>query len=477
MGGSSIGMSSSTPTMTPGGYREAIQIAWPLVISMGSFTIMQFFDRMFLAWYSPVAIQAALPAGIFCFTMICGFMALSGYANTFVAQYHGSQNPIGCSRATMQGVWLALGAWPILIALIPIGRFLLSIAGHAPEVLEQELIYFTLLMSGGVVIPLGAAISSFFTGRGDTLTNMYATIAGYIVNILLDYALIFGWWLFPELGIRGAAIATILGGLIHPAILFALYFGRRIHAVYQTRTHAGIHWPLMKRLIQFGFPSGLHLALDIGSFSVFVLMTGRMNALDLAVSNMALSINTVAFLPLIGISIAATTLVGQYQGRGRSDLAEKSGWSTFKIGVFYVSCVGLTFVSFPTAYFQLFVAPDSTFALDEVVSLGRWLLIMMAIWGGVDVGNLVLSGALKGAGDTRFVMIYSVIAAWGFMVPGVLLITFVLDGGILLLWAWVMTYIMVLAIGYIYRFWTGKWKSIQILETPPAILATAPPVN
>ena len=134
-------------------------------------------------------------------------------------------------------------------------------------------------------------------------------------------------------------------------------------------------------------------------------------------------------------------------------------------------------MAFPTVYFQLFVAPGSIFALDEVVSLGRWLLIMMAIWGGVDVGNLVLSGALKGAGDTRFVMIYSVIAAWGFMVPGVLLITFVLHGGILLLWAWVMTYIMVLAVGYIYRFWTGKWKSIQVLEAPHSILTTAPPVS
>lgn len=457
-------MLSSSPV--PGGYREAIRIAWPLVISMGSFTIMQFFDRMFLAWYSPVAIQAALPAGILSFTMLCGFMALAGYANTFVAQYHGSGDPGGCSRAAMQGVWLALGSWPLLIGLIPVGRFLLRASGHAPEVLELELVYYSILMAGGVVVPLGAAISSFFTGRGDTLTNMYATIVGNGINILLDYALIFGAWGFPELGIRGAAIATVIGGLIHPAILFVLYFGRRIHAVYRTRDQLGIDPDLMRRMIRFGFPSGLHLALDIGSFSVFVLMTGRMGDLALAVSNMALSINTVAFLPLIGISIAATTLVGQYLGRHRPDIAEKAGWTTFRLGVIYVSAVGATFVLLPNLYFGLFIREDSAFTLDEVVSIGRWLLIMMAVWGGLDAGNLVLSGALKGAGDTRFVMLYSIVAAWGFLVPGVMAITFLLDGGILLLWGWVMTYIMLLAVGFILRFRAGRWKTIRLLDDP-----------
>lgn len=471
-------MNDRTQPVVPGGYREAIRIAWPLVLSMGSFTVMQFFDRMFLAWYSPVAIQAALPAGILCFTLICGFMALAGYANTFVAQFHGARNPRGCSRATMQGVWLALASWPVLLLLIPMGRFLLSISGHAPEVLAQEKVYFSILMAGGVAIPLGAAISSFFTGRGDTVTNLYATVAGNVVNILLDYALIFGWWIFPELGIVGAGIATVIGGLVYPAILGVLFLSPRINAVYATRSNLGLDRDLLQRMIRFGLPSGVHLALDIGSFSVFVLMTGRMEALDLAVSNMALSINTLSFLPLIGISIAATTLVGQYQGQGQSAIAERAGWTTVKLGLLYMGVVGATFVLFPSAYFGLFLIRGDTFDPDAVVALGRWLLIIMTLWGGFDVGNLVLSGALKGAGDTRFVMLYSVGAAWGFMVPGVLVITLVLDAGVLALWSWVMAYIAVLGAGYVLRYRSGVWKSIRVIDpVPEAVPPAGPPLG
>jgi multidrug resistance protein, MATE family len=98
---------------------------------------------------------------------------------------------------------------------------------------------------------------------------------------------------------------------------------------------------------------------------------------------------------------------------------------------------------------------------------------MMAIWGVLDVGNLVLAGALKGAGDTRFVMIYSVVAAWGIMVPGAWVVAVWLDLGILGIWAWVMTYIMLLALGFIWRFWTGRWKSIRVIEAPPVLPTTA----
>lgn len=134
-------MNSHSPasTIVPGGYREVLRIAYPLIISTGSFSLMQFVDRVFLARHSMVSIQAALPAGLLSFTLICAFMALAGYANTFVAQYHGRGDPEGCSRATAQGVWLSMLSWPLILLLVPLGRFLLQNAGHAPDVLAQEL--------------------------------------------------------------------------------------------------------------------------------------------------------------------------------------------------------------------------------------------------------------------------------------------------------------------------------------------------
>ena len=210
-------------TVKPGGYREMLRVAYPLLLSMGTFTIMQFCDRVFLARFSEISIQAALPAGILSFTLICFFHALAGYAGTFVAQYHGAGQPEGCVRATAQGIWLSLLSWPVILALIPVGFWLMRVSGHAPAVLREEYRFFWILMAAGVVVPLSTAIGGFFTGQGRMLANTLSNIAACLLNILLDYALIFGHWGSPALGITGAAIATSVAGCVPPAVQFILF--------------------------------------------------------------------------------------------------------------------------------------------------------------------------------------------------------------------------------------------------------------
>ena len=452
-------------TPAPGGYREVLRVAWPLIISTGSFTLMQFIDRMFLAWFSAVSIQAALPAGILSFTLISGFMAVAGYANTFVAQYHGAGEKAGCSRATAQAIWMSFFTWPVLLLLIPVGRFFLRASGHPAEVLAQELPYFTILMAGSLSVSLSAAVSSFFTGRGDTMTNMLANLVGNAVNVVLDYVFIFGHAGFPRMGIAGAAYATVIAGFVTPGILLAIYFGRKLRAEYGTARHWKLEGRLFWRMIRFGLPSGISLCLDVASFTAFVLFTGRMGELALAVSNIAFSINMVAFMPLVGISIAASTLVGQYQGKGDSLTAERAGWTSLRVGLAYMAIVALSYIALPATYFGLFArGEENGLSLAELLPLGRKLLLMMATWGLLDAVNLIVSGALKGAGDTRFVMWYSSLMAWCVMVPGQAFIVMVLNGGILMSWGWLTFYIMLVSSGFYLRFRRGRWKSIEVLE-------------
>ncbi len=465
----------SSRTNRPGGFRETLQVAYPLILSMGSFTLMQFCDRMFLAWYSGVAIQAALPAGILSFTLICGFMALAGYANTFVAQYFGAGDKLGCSRATAQGVWLALLSWPPILALIPVGRWILRLSGHEPAVLGEELDYFTILMLGGVTVPLGSAISSYFTGQGRTLENMYANLAGNVVNIVLDYGMIFGRWGFPEMGIRGAAWATVIAGCVGPAIMFVLYFSEKEDAAFATRRtfvwDAGLLW----RMLRFGVPSAGHLLLDVSSFALFVLFVGRLGPVALAASNIAFSINNVAFMPLLALSITASILVGQYQGRRDGSTAEKAGWTALKVGWAYVAVIAATFVLFPQAYFGLFAGRGANaMPIEGLLPVGRILLLMMAIWGLLDAANLIVSGALKGAGDTRFVMVYTVVMSWGLWIVGEVIILFVLRLGIIAAWVWMTIYVVLMAIGFLWRFRTGRWKGIEMIERPVPLQPTRP---
>ncbi len=455
---------SETERKTFGGYRELMRIAWPLIISTGSFSLLNFCDRMFLGWYSPEAFRAAVPAGILCFTMLCGFLALAAYSNTFVAQYFGAREYEKCSVATMQGIWLALLSWPVMLLLLPLGIYFLKISGHGAAVFKEERIYFTILMLGSVSQSVGAAISGFFSGRGDTKTVMMANVTGNAVNVVLDYILVFGKLGFPEMGIAGAAVASVIAGWVSPGIMLALFFSKRIDQRFATRK--ALLWDIgqMKRMIRYGGPSGIHLFLDLASFSLFVLLLGRQGEAAAIASNMALSINLFALMPMIGLGIAASIMVGQYMGAEQPELAQKAGWIALKAGMVYTVPLVVTFVLFPHFYVNLFGQNDGIAASQEVFDICRRLLIVLVAWGVMDATNFIISGALKGAGDTHFVMYFHTSLAWSLFAVGELVLVLLFHAGPVAAWLWCLFYIIILSVGFCWRFKSGRWKNIDILE-------------
>ena len=456
----------------PGGYREMARIAAPLILSMASYTIMQFCDRVFLSRYSSVTIQAALPAGILAHTLVCFFQALAGYAGTFTAHYHGAKDPAQCVRATVQGLWLALASWPLILLLIPLGSWLMQLSAHAPDVYAAERTYFVILMAGGIMVPLNAAIGGYFMGIGQTKVNMVANAVGCTLNIVLNYVMIFGRWGCPELGIAGSAYATVISGLVACLIQLALFCREHI-AQYHALAGAGqpasalAVWrpdpALLGRIVRFGTPSGLQLLMDIGSFALFIMLTGRLGEVSLAASNIAFSINNLAFAPLLGFGLAASTVVGQHQGARNPEAAMRAGYTGLKMGLIYMCVIGATFVLFPRGYFELFRPKNAAFTADELLALGRTMLWLMTAWGLLDTVTIILSGALKGAGDTRFVMVYMILGGWLVLVPGTLVL--LRQGhGILGLWAWLAVYVCLLAVGFWWRWQKGAWKAIRVIE-------------
>jgi MATE family multidrug resistance protein len=452
-------------------------IAAPLILSMASYTVMQFCDRVFLSRYSSVTIQAALPAGILAHTLICFFQALAGYAGTFTAHYHGAKDPAQCVRATVQGLWLALASWPLILLLIPLGNWLMLLSAHAPDVYAAEHTYFVILMAGGIMVPLNAAIGGYFMGIGRTKVNMVANGLGCSLNIALNYAMIFGHWGLPEMGIAGAAYATLISGFFTCLIQLVLFTreqtltGRRQTGDAQPPAAApsgatSVWRPdlkLLARIVRFGTPSGLQLLMDIGAFALFIMLTGRLGEVSLAASNIAFSINNLAFAPLLGFGMAASTLVGQHQGARNPEAAMRAGYTGLKMGLIYMCVIGTTFVLFPHGYFELFKPKNAAFTAAELLTLGRTMLLLMTAWGLLDTVTIILSGALKGAGDTRFVMIYMILGGWLALVPGTLLLLH-LGYGILGLWVWLALYVCVLAVGFWWRWQKGAWKTIRVIE-------------
>jgi len=455
-----------------------MQLAWPLIISSGTFAVLNFCDRLFLSWYDEAAFRASLPAGILFFTLVCGFMALAAFTNTFVAQFWGAGNKEGCARATAQGIIFALLSIPLIMLITPFGIWFLRIGGHAPEVLALEEKYFSILMWCGGGMVLSSALSSFFSGRGKTFVIMSCNIVANGINILLNYLFIFGKWGFPEMGIAGAGWATVIGSWISPLIFAVLYFSKPVNTEFGTIRNLGFDRGLFVRMIRFGLPSGIHWFLDVAAFTIFVMLVGRMGPVAHIASNIALSVNLIAFMPMIGMGMAASVLVGQYLGRNEPEHAERMGWLALKIGVGYIALIGVSFLLFPTAYTQVF-APDAggSVSQEELLKTARVLLAILAIWGVADAAAIIISGALKGAGDTHFVMYFQSAAAWGFLVLGQLAIMFIFNGGVYVSWGWTLLYIVIMGVGFSLRFRSGRWKNIDLLDRRATVTVDSIPVE
>ena len=446
-----------------GGIGELLGVAYPLIISTASNTVMQFINRVFLSRYSTDALAACVPAGILSFTLICFFMGTASYTNTFVAQYYGKGKTASVSVAVWQGVWLGLISGLILLVLTPAGLYLIDTSGHpaAVKILEKQ--YFTILNVGGVLVVVNTALAAFFTGRGRTKITMTANMAGNAVCVLLSWLFIFGNGPVPALGIRGAAWAAVISQACVMVIYLAIIFSAENRRTYRTARLVGVHKGLFKRLIKFGAPSGVGFFLDIASFGVFIFMVGNMDKYSLAANNIITSINMIAFMPVIGLGLANLTLVGRYIGKKRPDLSIKVTWNAVKLALLYVLAIGFLFFAFPGFFVNIFGSPDSA-EFAPILAASRPLMKLLAFFILFDAIGIVCADALRGAGDTRFQMITGSALAWLLFVPGIYYLVSIAHSGLMAVWAWAMVYVILLTVVFGFRFNAGRWKAINILK-------------
>ncbi|RLD11610.1 MAG: MATE family efflux transporter [Chlamydiae bacterium] len=461
-------MNKIAEKIIPGGKRELLKVAWPLIMSTASYSIMHFFDRVMLTRYSDTTAAAATGAGILAFALISLFLGIAGYTTTFVAQYHGSGDKNMCSRSFWHGVYFSLACGLLYpFTFRPIGLWIFDYMNHDPDVLNAEKIYFGTLAFGAIFPLTSNSISAFFSGRGKTQVIMWVTISVACINIFLNYCLIFGNLGAPELGIRGAAIATVFSSFCGMFLYVILISRKNIRTEYNIFKNMAFRWSTLKNLIKYGGPSGISFSLDIMAFSIFVLLIGHIGRVQLIASNIALSINTLSFLPMLGFSMATTILVGKYMGMGDKNSAEKSAYSGVKCATVYMTFMGILFVLMPEVFFWFFKGKGiSSQMFAEIFGYGKWLLVMLAFLGVFDAVNVTFSGSLKGAGDTWFTMWISVLASWLFFAPAVYLVTDVFKAGIFWAWGCFVMYVALLALFYWIRFSIGRWKKIDIKEKP-----------
>jgi MATE family multidrug resistance protein len=451
-------------TRGEGGAGELLKVAYPMVLSTASSTVMQFINRVFLAHYSPDALAACVPAGLLSFVFACFFFGVVSYTNAFVSQYYGRGKAASVSVAVWQGVWVSLFSGLLLLALTPLGYWIIAHSGHAPGVIELEKQYFLILNSGGIIFLTSGALSAFFTGRGKTKVPMAVNMAGNLLCILLSWLLIFGAGPVPALGMKGAAYSMVAGQTLMLGLYLALIFSPYNRRRYRTARLIGVHKGLFLRLLKYGAPNGVGFFLDIASFGAFIFIIGAMDKVSLAASNIIASINMLAFMPVIGLGIAALTLVGKYIGMRKPDVAVRVTGNAARIAALYALGLGVLFALIPGVFVNIFGSGHSA-EYAEILALSRPVMKVLAVFVFFDAIGMIYADALRGAGDTRFQMLGASAAAWILFVPGIWYITHRAGGELIHAWAWAALYMVLLAAFFGLRFRSGLWRRIDILKS------------
>lgn len=452
-------------------------IAIPMIISTGSLTLMQVVDRIFLTWDSPDCVAACLPAGMMHWLLMSPAFGTAMYVTTFVAQYMGAGERSRIGAAVWQGTIFSLISGIVLVACAQFARQIFAVVGHDPHVATLEAQFFSIMCFGSIPTLLSCALSGYFAGQGRTRVVMFVNICGALVNLALDPILIFGFAGIPALSIRGAAIATVMGE-VSMTLLYILLILRDPQA-----REFGI-WPkkifqseLFVRLIRFGMPNGFHMLSDVCAFSVFIFLIGTMGKHALTATNLAFNLNMLTFMPVLGVGMAVMTLVGNRIGEGRPDLAVRTTYLAFGVAAAWMLMFGVMYFTIPNLFLGIYQSEKSAEDFDQVRQLAMMLLKFIAVYGLFDAMAIIFSFAIRGAGDTRFALCFSLICGWTIMV---LPTWFSLRSGstsLVIPWAACTGFIIVVGIGFFLRFQQGKWKTMRVIETPAADNGNSSPTD
>lgn len=447
----------------PCGGRDVMRLAVPLIVSMSALTVMQFVDRMFLLWHSKESMAAAMPAGMVHFMLVCFPLGVASYVSTFVAQYRGAGHPERIGSAVWQGARVGLFCTPLFLAMVPLAPWIFWLAGHKPELAALETLYFQVTMFGAGGFVIASAMSAFFIGLGKTRVVMVVDSSSSLLNVVLDYGWIFGHFGLPALGIEGAGWATVVSLWFRVAVYAVLMMMPRYRLPYCLWRGRSFNAPLMKRLFQFGGPNGLQLLVEIGGFTLFLLLVGTLGEDAMAATSLAFNINLLAFMPMLGLGIALSTIVGQQLGGNRPTLAARATWTSLWMAMIYMGTMALMYVTIPDVLMMGHAAGASPEEFAKLRATTVVLLRFVAAYCLFDALNLVFVSALKGAGDMRFIMLVSLaitpfplLAAWaGMRFAG---------GG--LVWCWVIATLWVSSVGLLYcaRFLHGQWRNMRVIE-------------
>ncbi len=465
--------------------REMLVIAAPTVVTMTSYTVMQFIDALMVKSIGPdpVYVSAQGNGGMVAWLLMSLVIGLTTVVNTYVSQNLGAGRPREGAAYAWNALWISVLMWASILVPVAIAApFLFSLAGHTENLLRLETTYAQIMLMGGLFVVTSRGIGHYFFGMHKPAVVMVSALTANVVNIGANYALIFGHLGLPAMGVAGAALGSVLGAFVEFCIPLAVFLSPAWAAKFGTRAAWKPDLRKIKDIARIGWPGSLMFFNEMACWTYLMAIlvpragaaAGENPVLHNTAGWIALRYMHLSFMPAVGISIAITAIVGKCMGQGRPDLAASRTWLALKLGLVYMGTCAVAFLIFREPLVGLFVEPSTPEAERiRLVEIGAAIMIAAAVFQLFDAAAIVMSGALRGAGDTVWPGIATIVLSWTCIVGvGHLMIWLAPGLGSLGPWIGAAAFIIFLGTALLWRFLGGKWRSIKLVggegSTPAA---------
>lgn len=511
---------------------ELLKIAAPSVATMSSYTLMQFVDKLMVSRIGPepVYVAAQANAGILCWTLMTFCVGVTGVVSSFVSQNLGAGKPERGAAYAWSSMWISLCYWACVLApaALAVPWFYGRIHADTPVLAGLEAQYAQVVIAGGVFTLLAKGLHNYFFGLHKPWVVMVAVVNANLINLFFSMVFVFGrdglplgaapggvpgllWPVFgavrdaaawaggamgvEPMGVRGAALGTVLANLFEFGIPMLAFLAPGMARRFGTRAAWRPARACIKDLFRVGWPAGLMFINELVCWTTLMValipMGGKARAQALGLGEQAVAqagviANTtgwitlqwmhLAFMPTIGISIATQAMVGKAVGARRTDVAAARTWLCMRVAMVYMGVCALCFVIFRGRLTAVFIndGTDPT-TRAELLRLGAWMLIGAAVFQVFDAVAIITSAALRGAGDTVWPGVATIVLSWTLIVGvGTSLIHLAPSLGALGPWIGASSYISVLGMALLVRFLGGRWKSLSLVHHDPAV--EPPPV-
>lgn len=431
--------------------RSVLRLGLPLIGGHLAQFAIGLTDTIMVGWYGVPELAALTIAGSLFFTL---FLFGSGFAwaiMPMVARFAAMGDDVKVRRATRMALWLS-GIYALsVLPLLWFSGSILRALGQTEIVAEMAQLYLRVL-SFGLFPALGVMVlKNYLAGLEHTRVVLWITVAAAFANVLVNYVLIFGHWGAPEMGIVGAAVASLTVQIVS-LILVTVYAVRKLpeHDLFVRFWKPD--WEMFGEVFHLGWPIGLTTLAEVGLFAASSVLMGWLGTIPLAAHGIALQISTASFMVQIGLANAATVRAGAALGRGDAANLMRGAQVVGVLGAVAVAMSVAVFLLMPDTLLGLFIDPDDP-QREAIIAAGRGLLMMAALFQVVDAAQVIHLGLLRGLQDTRTPMIMAGFAYWGVGMPSALVFGFVIGWGGEGVWLGLVLGLAVAAVLLMQRFW------------------------